>query len=105
MLNNEESRFVAYWSKNRLNQKKFLKQLAIGLPMGVLFAAAIFINFISGWDKRATMVFNAYPSVRSLILVLLAAIIIIVVFVSVFSVKVKWERNEQRYRELISRDH
>lgn len=103
MLNEEEARFVEYWTKNRLNQKKFLKQLAIGLPIGVLFAVAIFINFISGWYKRATMVFSTYPSVRSLILVLLLAVLLIVVFISVFSVKVKWERNEQRYRELISR--
>lgn len=103
MLNEDESRFVEYWTKNRLTQKRFLKQFAIGLPVGVLFAVAIFINFISGWYKRATMVFNAYPSVRSLILVLIIAVLLIVVFVSVFSVKVKWERNEQRYRELLSR--
>ena len=103
MLNEEESRFIEYWSKNRLGQKKFFKQLAIGLPVGVLFATAIFINFTSGWYKRATMIFNAYPSVRSLILVLLFAVLLIVIFVSVFSVKVKWERNEQRYRELINR--
>jgi hypothetical protein len=101
MLNEEENRFVEYWSKNRLRQKKTLKQLAIGLPVGVLFAVAIFINFTSGWYKRATMIFNAYPSVRSLILVLIVAVLSIVVFVSVFSVKVNWERNEQRYRELM----
>lgn len=103
MLTEDESRFVEYWTKNRLTQKKFFKQLAIGLPIGVLFAVAIFINFTSGWYKRATMVFNAYPSVRSLILVLLVAVLLIVVFVSVFSVKVKWEKNEQRYRELINK--
>ena len=103
MLNEEESRFVEYWSKNRTKQKKFYKQLAIGLPVGVLFAAAIFINFTSGWYKRATMVFNAYPSAKSLVIVLLVAIILIVVFVSVFSVKVNWEKNEQRYNELTRR--
>ena len=104
MLNEEESRFVEYWSKNRTKQKKFYKQLAIGLPVGVLFAAAIFINFTSGWYKRATMVFNAYPSAKSLVIVLLLAIILIVVFVSVFSVKVKWEKYEQRYKELKGRE-
>ena len=104
MLNEEESRFVEYWSKNRTKQKKFYKQLAIGLPVGVLFAAAIFINFTSGWYKRATMVFNAYPSAKSLVIVLLVAIILIVVFVSVFSVKVKWEKYEQRYKELKGRE-
>jgi hypothetical protein len=103
MLTEDEKRFIEYWSANRTKQQKFYKQLAIGLPVGVLFAAAIFINFASGWDKNATMIFNAYPSAKSLILVLLLAVISIVVFVSVFSVKVKWERNEQRYRELLNR--
>jgi len=104
MLTAEEKRFVEYWSVQRNRRKKFLKQLALGLPAGVLFAAAMFINFVSGWDKKATEVFNAYPSVKSLILVLLLAIIAIVVFISVISVKINWERNEQRYQELLARD-
>jgi peptidoglycan biosynthesis protein MviN/MurJ (putative lipid II flippase) len=101
MLTEEEQQFIEYWEKNRDKQKKFFKQLAIGLPMGVLFAVAIFVNLISGWYKRATMVFNANPSIKSLIIVLIIAVLLIVVFVSVFSVKLKWERNDQRYRELM----
>jgi len=103
MLTEDEKRFIEYWSANRTKQQKFYKQLAIGLPTGVLFAVAIFINFASGWDKRAAMEFNASPSAKSLILVLLLAVILIVIFVSVFSVKVKWEKNEQRYKELLAR--
>jgi amino acid transporter len=103
MLTEDEQRFVAYWSANRLRQKSFFKQLAIGLPIGVLFAFLIFLNFISGWDKRASMMFNAYSSARSLIIVLIIAILSIVVFISVFSVKIKWERNEQLYKELLAK--
>lgn len=47
--------------------------------------------------------FNAYSSAGSLIIVLLVAILSIVVFISVFSVKVKWERNEQLYKELLAK--
>lgn len=72
----------------------------IGLPMGVLFGALIFINFFSGWYRRADMVIN---SQGSLIPVLLVAILSIVVFVAIFSVRHKWEMNEQRYRELLSK--
>lgn len=103
MFSKEEEDFIKYWSENRNKQKRFFRQIAIGLPFGVLFAMAMFLNFTSGWDKRATSVFKTYPSVKSLILVLLAAILLIVVFISVFSVKVKWEKNEQRYKELLSR--
>lgn len=103
MLTNDEQQFVSYWEKNREKKKKFWKQLAIGLPMGVLFAAAMFINLATGWYKRATMVLNAYPSAGSLIIILIIAVLMIVVFISVFSEKVKWERNEQHYKELKNR--
>jgi len=103
MLTDKEKMFIEYWRQNRDKQKKFFKQLALGLPLGLLFAAAIFINLVSGWYKRATMVFNSYPSLPSLILVLIAAVLLIVVFVSVYSVKHKWDLNEQRYKELLDR--
>lgn len=103
MYSKEEQDFIKYWEENRDKQKRFFKQIAIGLPFGVVFAAAMFINFTSGWDKRVESITKTYPSFKSLILVLLIAILAIVVFISVFSVKVKWEKHEQKYRELLSR--
>ena len=104
MFSKEEEDFIKYWEENRLKQKRFFKQIAMGLPIGVLFAVAMFLNFTSGWNKRVTTVTKTYPGLKSLILVLLVAILAIVVFISVFSVKVKWEKHEQRYRELLSRE-
>ena len=104
MLTENEKMFIAYWKQNRDKQKRFFKQLALGLPLGLLFAVAMFINLVSGWYKRATMVFNSYPALPSLILVLIVAVLLIVVFVSVYSVKHKWDLNEQRYKELLDRD-
>ena len=103
MFSKEEADFIKYWEENRLKQKRFFKQIAMGLPIGVLFAVAMFLNFTSGWDKRVATVIKTYPGFKSLILVLLVAILAIVVFISVFSVKVKWEKPEQRYRELLGR--
>lgn len=103
MISKEEQEFIKYWEQNRNKQKRFFKQIAIGLPFGVLFAIAMFLNFTSGWNKRVQEVTRTYPSFKSLILVLLIALVGIVVFISVFSVRVKWEKNEQRYRELLSR--
>jgi hypothetical protein len=103
MLSKEEKAFIKYWEENRARQKRFFKQIAIGLPFGVLFAVAMFINFTSGWDKRVVEITKNYPSFKSLVLILLIALLAIVVFVSVFAVKVKWEKHEQRYRELLSR--
>ena len=103
MFSKEEQDFIKYWEENRLKQKRVFKQIAIGLPFGVLFAVAVFVNFTSGWDKRVEAITKTYPSFKSLILVLLIAVLAIVVFISVFSVRVKWEKYEQRYRELLSR--
>ena len=103
MFSKEEQDFIKYWEENRIKQKRFFKQIAIGLPFGVLFAVAMFLNFTSGWDKRVTTITKTYPSFKSLIIVLLIAVLAIVVFISVFSVRVKWEKHEQKYRELLSR--
>jgi len=103
MFSKEEQDFIKYWGENRVKRKRFVKQIALGLPFGVLFAVAMFLNFTSGWDKRVESITKTYPSFKSLIIVLLIAILAIVVFISVFSAKVKWEKYEQRYRELLSR--
>ncbi len=100
MLTIEEQKFIDYWQANRTRQKRTVKQLMIGLPFGVIFVIAIFINFVSGWDKQAQMVMNKQSS---LFLVLLATAIIIVVFVSVFSIRHRWDLNEQRYKELLAK--
>ena len=101
MLTREESNFIEYWEQNRLRKKQVWRQLSVGLPLAVLLVIAIFINFFSGWKKRAAMTMNREDS--SLILVLLGAALLIVVFVVVFSVRHKWDMHEQRYRELLSR--
>lgn len=100
MLNEEEKRFIAFWEANRGRQKRFVKYIQYGLPMGVVLGFSIFINLLSGWYKRASMVVNADPS---LVLVLLIAIILIIIFISVFTVRHRWDMNEQRYRELLAR--
>ena len=97
MLTEEEKKFVASWETERLRKKKLLRQLSVGLPLSVVFVIAIFLNFFSGWYKRADMEIR---SNSSLILVLVIAALLIVVFTTVFSVKHKWDLNEQRYQEL-----
>ncbi len=96
-LSNDEERFMEWWEKNRDIRKKTSKQLMIGLPMATVFVFAILFNFFAGWYKRATMMMNTHSS---LILVLIIAAIAIVVFYSIFSMRYKWEMNEQRYQEL-----
>ncbi|TMI94502.1 MAG: hypothetical protein E6H06_09185 [Bacteroidetes bacterium] len=100
MLTDEEKKFIEYWEYHRLKKKKVVKQLSVGLPLGVLIVAAIFINFFSGWDKRAKMIISTEPS---LILVVIIACLLIVVFIAIFSAHHRWDLNEQHYKELLSR--
>ena len=100
MLTEDEKKFIAYWEINRLHRKKTFKQLLIGLPLGALISIAIFINFFSGWYKRADMVIR---SGSSLILVLVIAALLIVVFTAIFSARHQWDMNEQRYREFLAK--
>jgi len=100
MLTPDEEKFIEYWEANRLSRKKVLKQLYVGLPFAALLVIAIVVNFLSGWYKRADMVIR---SNSSLVLVVVIAGIAIVVFTTVFSVRHKWEMNEQLYRELLAK--
>jgi membrane protein YdbS with pleckstrin-like domain len=101
MLTKEENGFISYWEDNRLRKKKVWRQLFLGLPLGVVLVIAIAANLFSGWDKRADQELKKEDP--SLILVLLAAALLIVVFIVVFSVRHRWDLNEQRYRELLLR--
>ncbi len=100
MLSKQDQDFLRYWEANRLKKKKFLRQFSVGLPLSVLIVAVLFVNILSGWYKRADMVIRSNSSV---IIVVIIAAIGIAVFMTIFSSKHKWEQNEQRYQELISK--
>lgn len=98
-LSEEEIQFIEYWKANRLKRKRGFRRLAFGIPLAVIMVVAILANFLSGWYRRADMEIR---SQSSLILVVLIAVVLIVIFTTVFSAYHKWEINEQRYRELTS---
>lgn len=103
MLDQEEKEFCAYWEQHRLEKKKWIRSLSVGLPLGVSIVAGVFVNLFSGWYGRAQMVFFSEQS--SLIAVLLLASLVIVIFMVLFSARHRWEMNEQRYQELKQRNN
>ena len=102
MLTEEEKRFIEYWQQNRDKQKKLLRQLLIGLPAGLLFAIPIILNFSAGWDKRASMWARGHSDDNTAT-VLIIAVLIIAVFVAIFSKRHKWEMYEQQYQEILNK--
>jgi len=100
MLTEQEEAFITYWAANREKQKRTFRQFLLGIPLALLFVVPITLNFFSGWYKRATMMRNTQDFNPG---VLLLALILIVVFIAIFSRKFRWEQNEQRYIELLSK--
>ncbi|MGQ0740236.1 MAG: hypothetical protein ACT4OJ_14385 [Bacteroidota bacterium] len=100
MLTEEEKQFIAYWEQNRNKKKRLIWQLAAGLPLAALLSGGIFITYFSEWYTRAVMIINLSHSGT---LVVLAGLLLTVIFIVVFSARHRWEMNEQRYRELLSK--
>ena len=99
MLSEKEEKFLVWWKANRNRQKKWVYQLMVGLPVGMLVGVIIIANFSSGWYLRADMVANS--QFNPAILYLAAALI--AVFFAVFSKKFQWDQREQLYKELLSK--
>jgi hypothetical protein len=98
-LSEQELEFMTYWENNRLREKKVMNQLVIGLPLGILFGVPVLLNLFLGWYKRAGMVANTQLNP----IILITAILLIIVFVAIFSRRHKWEMREQYYKELKAR--
>ncbi|HEU0110814.1 MAG TPA: hypothetical protein VFQ73_08060 [Flavisolibacter sp.] len=99
-MTQEEEKFFTYWADQRLRKKQFLRKFSIGLPLGVLLAVALMVNLLSGWYKKATM---ALHRESSLMLVILFALVLIVVFITIFSAHHRWDRNESMYQDLLKK--
>jgi hypothetical protein len=99
MLSKREEQFITWWENNRDRNKRLLRQLFVGLPVGLLFGIGILASLGSGWYERANMVANSQMNPN----VLTIAIAAIAVFMAIFYKKYQWERNEQQYKELVAK--
>ena len=100
MISQNDQEFMSYWEVQRQQKKKFLRKLSIGLPLGVIIVVALVINFLSGWYDKADMILRQNASV---IIMVLVAAIGIVIFITVFSARHKWDQNELHYQELMAK--
>ncbi|BAV07664.1 hypothetical protein SAMN05421788_10314 [Filimonas lacunae] len=101
MLSKREEKFIEWWEQNREKERKTMRQLYIGLPVGLGFGIAILALLGSGWFERATMVANSQVNPN----VLTIAVAAIGVFIAIFYKKYKWDMYEQQYRELMAKKH
>ena len=97
-MTKEETAFIQWWEANRLKEKRWLRKLTVGLPLGFVFGLPILLSVIfRGWYKRMP-----YISGGQLTLILMACLAI-AVFYAIIPVRVQWEQNEQRYEELLKK--
>ena len=95
MLTKDEKLFLEYWEKNRDKEKQFMRQLAGGLPIGLVFALPVLVAVIfHNWYKTMTYISG------SQIIVIIIGVLGVAVFFAIFRMKFKWENNEQLYKEL-----
>ena len=95
MLTKDEQLFLDFWEKNREKEKLVLRQLAKGIPMGLIFALPVLVAVIfHGWYK--SMIYIS----TSQIIVIVIGVLCVAIFFSIFRMKFKWEHNEQLYKEL-----
>ena len=99
MLTPHEEAFIRYWEENRSRRKKVFRQFLVGIPVGLGFIIPIVIMVLSGWDKQVSTPYED----KSLMMVLMIALLLIVGFTAIFYQKYKWDQYEQRYRELLNK--
>jgi membrane protein YdbS with pleckstrin-like domain len=102
MVTDEERRFVIYWEKNRERERKIVRQWLVGMPIGLLFAIPILLNFSMGWYKRANMWARAHSGDSGAVVIVIA-VLLISVFVAIFFKRLRWEKYEQQYLEIQAR--
>lgn len=101
MLTQEDELFLQYWGQNRLKKKRLMFQLSAGLPLGVGIVLSIFVNLLVGWYGRAQMEF--FSANGGLLITLMISALMIIGFTIYVSSKHRWDINEKRYLELLSR--
>ena len=108
MLTPQEEAFIRYWEENRSRHKKIFRQFLVGIPVGLAFVIPILINIMSGWDNKVDKLYDEPGNQtgspygdKSLLMVLMVAMLLIIGFTAIFYRRYKWDQYEQRYRELL----
>ena len=100
MLTDDETRFLAFWEKNKDLHSSFVSKLLRGLPMACLFGLPILLLlacvyiFLPEWYTKIS---KTSPET---FLIVTIAVFIAVFFYAFIRMHFKWEMNEQLYKEI-----
>ena len=95
MITENEKEFMVWWENNHEKEKKFSHKLLYGAPWGLIFALPVLLAVIfHDWYK------NMIPISTSQIILISIIVLAIAIFYALFKMQVKWEANDQLYKEL-----
>jgi len=95
MLTQEEQDFIKYWEANREKDNGIVRKLIFGGPWGLIFALPILVAVIfHDWYK------NMIPISKTQLVLISITVIGIAFFYAYFRQQVRWDNNEQLYKEL-----
>lgn len=80
-----------------MRKKKIWRQLSVGLPLGAALAGAMLVSIYSEWNVAS----SALRINSTLMYLVLAGVLLVVVFIVIFSARHRWDMNEQHYKELL----
>jgi len=95
MLTAEEKKFMEYWESQRDKPTSFWSKMLFGGPWGLIFAMPILIVVMfHDWYKRMI------PITEGQMIIIFICVIGTAVFYAYFHQQMRWEKNEQLYKEL-----
>ena len=99
MITENEKEFMNWWEENREKERKTGHKLLYGSPWGLIFALPVLLAVIfNDWYK------NMIPISKTQIIIISITVIAIALFYAFFKMQVKWEQNDQHYKELKLRE-
>lgn len=99
MITKNEKEFMNWWEENREKERKISHKLLYGSPWGLIFALPVLLALIfHDWYK--TMI----PISRGQVILVSITVLAIALFYALFKMQVKWEQNDQHYKELKLRE-
>ena len=95
MITDNEREFMTWWEENSEKERKIGHKLLYGSPWGLIFALPVLLAVIfNDWYK------NMIPISKTQIAIISVAVLGIAAFYAFFKMQVKWEQNDQHYKEL-----
>jgi len=103
MLSQKELEFIEHWGSVRQEYAGFGSKMKRGLPMAVLFSLPIVFSIAAVYFFSPEWYTKVGQKANGSFMAIVVAVFMCIFFFAYFRMHFKWEMNEQKYIELLSR--